>query len=89
VPPKPLPRERDELLDGVGVAFVLGAGGTHRLHDLFHVGGGRSAWEYCTRETRRVLDESAVASDLDEDEAMRVATEEVSRVRRRRRSSGS
>jgi hypothetical protein len=34
-----------------------------------------------------VLDESASGSDLDEDEAMRIATEEVSRVRRRRRTS--
>jgi hypothetical protein len=49
----------------------------------------QSAWEYYTRETRRVLDESAAGSDLDEDEAMRVATEEVSRVRRRRRTSSS
>jgi hypothetical protein len=49
----------------------------------------QSAWEYYTRETRRVLGETAAGSDLDEDEAMRIATEEVSRVRRRRRSSGS
>ena len=35
----------------------------------------QSAWEYYTRDTRRVLDESAAGSDLDEDEAMRVATE--------------
>ena len=49
----------------------------------------QSAWEYYTRATRRVLDESAAGSDLDEDEAMRVATEEVSRVRRRRRTSSS
>lgn len=49
----------------------------------------QSAWEYYTRQTRHVLDESAVGSDLDEDEAMRVATEEVSRVRRRRRTSSS
>jgi len=49
----------------------------------------QSAWEYYTRETRRVLDESAAVSDLDEDEAMRVATEEVSGVRRRRRTSSS
>lgn len=46
----------------------------------------QSAWEYYTRETRRVLDESAAGSDLDEDVAMRVATEEVTRVRRRRRT---
>jgi hypothetical protein len=49
----------------------------------------QSVWEYYTRETRRVLDESAAGSDLDEDEAVRIATEEVSRVRRRRPSSGS
>lgn len=49
----------------------------------------QSAWEYYTRETRRVLDERAAGSDLGEDEAMRVATEEVSRVRRRRRTSSS
>ena len=49
----------------------------------------QSAWEYYTRQTRHVLDESAVGSDLDEDEAMGVATEEVSRVRRRRRNSSS
>jgi hypothetical protein len=49
----------------------------------------QSAWEYYTHATRRVLDESAVGSDLDEDEAMRITTEEVGRVRRRRRSSGS
>ena len=49
----------------------------------------QSAWEYYTRETRRVLDETAAGSDLDEDEAMEAATDEVSRVRRRRRSSES
>jgi hypothetical protein len=49
----------------------------------------QSAWEYYTREARHVLDETAAGSDLDEDEAMRVATEEVSRVRRRRRISSS
>jgi hypothetical protein len=40
----------------------------------------QSAWEHYSREARRVLDE---------DEAMRVATEEVTRVRRRRRTSSS
>jgi hypothetical protein len=49
----------------------------------------QSAWEYYTHATRHVLDESAVCSDLDDDEAMRIATEEVGRVRRRRRTSGS
>ena len=49
----------------------------------------QSAWEYYTREARRVLDEIAAGSDLDEEEAMRVATEEVSRARRLRRISSS
>lgn len=30
----------------------------------------QAAWEYYTRETRHVVDESAVGSDLYEDEAM-------------------
>ena len=47
----------------------------------------QSAWEYYTRQARRVLEETAAGSDIDEDEAMRIATEEVSRVRRRRRTS--
>ena len=47
----------------------------------------QSAWEYYTRQTRHVLDDTAAGSDIDEDEAMRIATEEVSRVRRRRRTS--
>jgi len=33
----------------------------------------QSAWEYYTRETRHVLDESVAGCDLDEEEAMRVA----------------
>jgi hypothetical protein len=49
----------------------------------------QSAWEYYTRETRRVLDEVVAGSELDEDEAMRIATEEVSRLRRRHRPSRS
>ena len=49
----------------------------------------QSAWEYFTREMRRILDEGTAGSGLGEDEAMRIATEEVGRVRRRRRSSGS
>ena len=48
----------------------------------------QSAWEYFTRDARLVLDETTDVSGLDENEAMRVATEEVSRVRRRRRSAG-
>ncbi|MFQ5968116.1 MAG: hypothetical protein ACE5MI_10980 [Acidimicrobiia bacterium] len=49
----------------------------------------QSAWEYYTRDVRRALDETVVDSDIDETEAMRVATEEVSRVRRRRRPAAS
>lgn len=49
----------------------------------------QSAWEYYTRQTRHLLDDSAVGSDLDEGEAMGVATGEVSRVRRRRWNSSS
>lgn len=49
----------------------------------------QSAWEYYTRRTQSDLDESVTGSDVEEDEAMRIATEEVSRVRRRRRSSRS
>lgn len=49
----------------------------------------QSAWEYYTRDTRQVLEEAVANSDLDEADAMRVATEEVSRVRRLRSSSGS
>jgi hypothetical protein len=45
----------------------------------------QSAWEYYTRQTRGALAESAAGSDLSEEESMRVATEEVGRVRRRRR----
>lgn len=49
----------------------------------------QSAWEYYTRETRRMRDEGAAGSDLAEDEVMRIGTQEVARVRRRRRSSES
>ena len=49
----------------------------------------QSAWEFYTEDARWAIDEEAEVSDLDEDEAMRVATEEVTRIRRRRRSSAS
>lgn len=49
----------------------------------------QAAWEYYTAKARSVLDQTAADSGLDEDEAMRLATEEVRRVRRRRRSAGS
>ena len=45
----------------------------------------QSAWEYYTRRTLQALDEATGASDIGEDEAMRLAVEEVGRVRRRRR----
>ena len=46
----------------------------------------QSACEYYTRKARRVLGDTTASADLDEDEAMRIATEEVSRARRRRSS---
>lgn len=49
----------------------------------------QSAWEYYTRDTRQALEGTVADSDLDEAEAMRVAIEEVSRVRRRRSPTGS
>ncbi len=49
----------------------------------------QSAWEFYTRDARRAIDQAADVSDLDEDEAMRIATEEVTRIRRQRRSSQS
>lgn len=49
----------------------------------------QSAWEYYTLDTRRMLDKGAADADLGEDEAMKIATEEVGRVRRRRRPSRS
>ena len=47
----------------------------------------QSAWEYYTRETRQVREETATGSDLNEDEAMRVATDDVNWAQRRRRSA--
>lgn len=47
----------------------------------------QAAWEYYTRDVRRILDK-AVASggDLTEEDALSLATEEVAEVRRRRRT---
>ncbi len=45
----------------------------------------QSAWEYYTRDARAALEDSAGGAELSEDDAMQVATEEVSQVRRRRR----
>lgn len=50
----------------------------------------QSAWEYYNRDARQALEESSVAnSDLDEAEALRIATDEVSAIRRRRRRTNS
>ncbi len=50
----------------------------------------QSAWEYYTRDARQVLEQTvAVNSDLSEEEALRIATDEVSTMRRRRRRSNS
>lgn len=50
----------------------------------------QSAWEYYTRDVRQALEEAVAAnSDLEEAEALRIATDEVSAVRRRRRRTNS
>lgn len=49
----------------------------------------QSVWEFYTGDVRWAIDQAADVSDLDEDEAMRIATEEVTRIRRQRRSSQS
>lgn len=50
----------------------------------------QSAWEYYTRDSRQALEQTvAVNSDLEEDEALRIATDEVSTMRRRRRRSNT
>ncbi len=49
----------------------------------------QSAWEYYTRDARAALEESTAGAELREDEAMRVATDEVGQVRRRRRRTGT
>jgi hypothetical protein len=50
----------------------------------------QAAWEFYTRDARRVMDETTAHNvHLDEAKALRVATEEVSRVRRRQRRARS
>jgi hypothetical protein len=50
----------------------------------------QAAWEYYTRDIRRMLDEASEESEeLSEEEALRIATEEVTKIRRHRRRSGS
>lgn len=46
----------------------------------------QSAWEYYTRDVRQILDRAAAdGEELSEEEALRMATEEVAQIRRRRR----
>lgn len=46
----------------------------------------QAAWEYYTRDVRRVLEETASANDdLSDEDALRMASEEVDEIRRRRR----
>lgn len=50
----------------------------------------QAAWEYYTRDVRRILDESVESpEELTEEEALRLATDEVAEIRRRRRRSRS
>jgi hypothetical protein len=46
----------------------------------------QSAWEYYTRDARRIVDRAAAEEEeLSEEDALRLATEEVAQIRRRRR----
>lgn len=46
----------------------------------------QSAWEYYTRDVRQILDRAAAnGEELSEEEALRMATEQVAQIRRRRR----
>ena len=48
----------------------------------------QSAWEYYNRDARQALDQTVSAnSDFEEAEALRIATDEVSTMRHRRRRS--
>lgn len=48
----------------------------------------QAAWEYYTRDARRVLDEATARGvELTEEDALQRATEEVSEIRRRRARS--
>ena len=50
----------------------------------------QSAWEYYSRDARQALEQTVSANaDLAEEEALRIATDEVSTMRRRRRRSNS
>lgn len=50
----------------------------------------QSAWEYYNRDARQSLEQTASRnSDLEEEEALRIATDEVSTMRRRRRRTNA
>jgi len=49
----------------------------------------QAAWEYYNRDVRQILDEAAKGGGLSEDEALRLAVDEVSEVRRHRRRASS
>ncbi|HUF16162.1 MAG TPA: hypothetical protein VMQ46_09750 [Acidimicrobiia bacterium] len=50
----------------------------------------QAAWEYYTRDARRIINESANRGEmLGEDDALRLATEEVAGIRHRRRRDRS
>jgi hypothetical protein len=50
----------------------------------------QSAWEYYNRDARQALEQAVAANpDLEEEEALRIATDEVSTMRRRRRRTNS
>jgi hypothetical protein len=50
----------------------------------------QAAWEYYTRDARLILEEAAVrGEELTEEEALRLATEEVAAIRRGRRRARS
>ena len=50
----------------------------------------QSAWEYYNRDARQTLKQTVTGnSDLEEEEALRIATDEVSTMRRRRRRTNA
>ncbi|MGH8924709.1 MAG: hypothetical protein ACRDWA_08775 [Acidimicrobiia bacterium] len=50
----------------------------------------QSAWEYYNRDARQALEQTVAGNpDLEEEEALRIATDEISTMRRRRRRSNS
>jgi len=50
----------------------------------------QAAWEYYTRDVRRILEKAAAdVEELTEEDALRVAVDEVTEIRRRRRRTVS